>query len=126
MPEPCPALRLPFIFQSRILGFGWPFAFLLTMPDSDQSEVLSQLAVMRRELRLMRILLLFVSVALAILLFAPAWAVRLAEWASYLSGYAVPVAGFMAAALIVLVVVSRYAPRRPVSSSRSSGSLAAS
>ena len=94
------------------------------MPEPDQSEVLRQLALVRRELCLMRWLLLFVSLALALLLFAPALALRLAEWATLLlAENAAPIIGFGVTAVIIVVVAIRYSPPRPASSPSESSAL---
>ena len=83
------------------------------MTDSDPNDVLRQLASIRRELRLVRWLLVFVSAALALLLFAPSWVAQLAEWESSLLSFVLPITGFVALIAIAAAVASRFSPSQP-------------
>ena len=83
------------------------------MTDSDPNDVLRQLASIQRELRLVRWLLVFVSAALALLLFAPSWVALLAEWESSLLSFVLPITGFVALIAIAAAVASRFSPSQP-------------
>ena len=83
------------------------------MTESDPNEVLRQLAGIQRELRRVRWLLVFVSAALALLLFAPSWVALLAEWESSILSFVLPIGGFVAMIVIAAAVVSRFSPSQP-------------
>ena len=87
------------------------------MLESTETETTRQLASIRRELRIVRALLVFVSVSVGVLLFAPVAAVRIAEWSAFVFSFALPgvTVVVVGAGLLVIAaaVASRHTPARP-------------
>lgn len=82
------------------------------MPEPTETEVLRQLAAVRRELRLVRALLVFVSVLLAVVFLPPMVMTLWAGGGSYIPGFLAPALGIGLAVTAAALVASRFAPPR--------------
>ena len=86
------------------------------MPDPIQDELLRQVAALRGEVRFLRTWLLFVSLMVAVLFFAPpGLGAFLLGWALSFGEAMATLLMLVLAVIVAAVVAGRYVPKRPES-----------